>query len=209
MSEVSLCKRRKIVSMDSIASAPLAERIAKAPRRLTVYEYHELVNVGLLHEDDRVELIGGRLVAMEPIGSRHFSVVTELHRLLVRSVGERARVGVDAPIELSDDNEPQPDLALLRPRADRYFKSLPRAADVLLLIEVADSSLRYDRTEKMRLYAKHGIPEYWVVDVELRRLTVFLDPGEDGYRTEKDLDEGVIRAALVPEVEIRLQDLFI
>ncbi|HEX7157047.1 MAG TPA: Uma2 family endonuclease [Burkholderiaceae bacterium] len=196
------------MNIDSIDKPPLAERLAKLPPRLTVYEYHQLATAGVLDEDDRVELIEGRLVAMSPIGSRHAGTVTLLVRLLSRAVGDRAWVWVGNPVALSDLSEPQPDLALLKPRPDPYIEALPQAADVLLLIEVADSSLRFDRAVKVPLYARHGIAEYWLIDVERRRVTVFSDPGEQGYRVEAEVVEGVLSAKLLPEARVRLDELF-
>ena len=196
------------MSVDSIDRAPLAERIAQAPLHLTVYQYHQLVATGLLSEDDRVELIEGRLVAMQPIGSRHANTTARLNRMLVRAAGDRAIVWVGNPVELSDDSEPQPDLALLKAGPGEYAAALPRPADTLLLIEVADSTLRYDRTVKMRLYARHGVPEYWLVDVDRLQVTVFLDPGEEGYRAETEVAEGSVRSTLLPQIAISLADLF-
>ncbi|HEX7155747.1 MAG TPA: Uma2 family endonuclease [Burkholderiaceae bacterium] len=192
----------------SIEPTSLAERLAALPRRMTVDDYHRLGETGVLLEHDRVELIDGELVAMSPIGSGHGSFVTRLTGFLWRAVGEYALVWATNPVVLSELSEPQPDVALLKPRADWYAGSLPRPADVLLLIEVADSSLRFDRAVKMPLYARHGIAEYWLLDVARRRISVFSDPGDRGYRREVELGEGTLRPALLPQVEVRLEELF-
>jgi Uma2 family endonuclease len=192
----------------AINQAPLAERLAAMPRRLTVDDYHRLGDTGVLHEDDRVELIEGKLVAMPPIGSRHMGTILRLERLLASAAGEAVQFSAQNPVRLSNESEPQPDLVLLKRRADDYVESLPQPGDVLLLIEVADSSLRLDRAVKVPLYARHGIAEYWLIDLERRRVTVFSDPGEQGYGSEVEFDEGVVRAKLVPEAAVRVEELF-
>ena len=148
---------------------------------LTVDEYHRMADAGILRAGDRVELIEGEIIDMSPIGSDHASVVNRLISLMVRAVGISAIVSAQNPIHLNDLSEPQPDLALLRYRDDYYRAALPGAADVLLVVEVADSSLRYDREIKLPLYARHAIPEVWIVDLEQRRLEIHLRPAGDTY----------------------------
>jgi Uma2 family endonuclease len=149
--------------------------------RITVEEYYRMAEVGLLAPDARVELIEGEIIDMAPIGSRHAATVNTLARLLNEAVGAQAIVSIQAPIRLDPRNEPQPDLALLRPRPDRYSASHPAAADVLLVIEVSDTTLRYDRGVKVPLYARHGIPEVWIVDLENGLLHFFRSPAGDAY----------------------------
>jgi len=152
------------------------------PRRaLTVAEYHRMGEVGILTEDDRVELIEGELVAMSPIGSEHSGTVNGLTRLLVMAVGNRGVVAVQNPVQLDDRSEPQPDFAVLKPRSDDYRRATPRADDVLLLIEIADSSLAYDRTVKRSLYARHRIPEFWIVNLAAGEVEVCRNPSGDHY----------------------------
>ena len=130
-------------------------------RRFTVYEYHRMGEAGILHEDDRVELIEGELVEMTAIGTRHFACVNRLNRLLVGALGDEAIVSVQNPVRLNEYNEPQPDLAVIRPRD--YRLSLPGPGDVLLLVEVSDTTLAYDRSVKLPLYARAGIGVVWIV----------------------------------------------
>ena len=151
-------------------------------RKLDVGEYHKLAEAGILGEDDRVELIEGELIEMAPIGSPHAGTVNALTQLLVMGVAGQAIVAVQNPVHLGDMSEPQPDFALLRPRADHYRSATPTAADVLLLIEVADASGRYDRSVKLPLYARHGIPEVWIVDIGGRTIEAHREPGPRGYR---------------------------
>lgn len=149
--------------------------------KLDVHEYHRMGEAGILTDDDRVELIQGELVQMSPIGWGHSGTVNALTRLLVLAVGSRAMVSVQNPVRLDVHNEPQPDFALLRPRADDYRSELPAPADVLLLIEVADSSLRFDRLVKLPLYARHRIPEVWIVDLPAGAVEVCRGPTPEGY----------------------------
>ena len=115
---------------------------------------------------------------MAPIGSRHLAKVNRLARLLSQCVGNQAIISVQNPIALAPHNEPQPDLALLKPRADDYEGKLPGADDTLLVIEVADTTLAYDRDAKMPIYARHGLAEAWLVDIQGRSLSILLEPGE-------------------------------
>ena len=119
--------------------------------RFTVADYHKMAEAGILGRDDRVELIEGEIVAMAPIGSLHMAPVNRLNRFFVKACGDRAWVSIQGPVILGDGSEPQPDLLILNPRADAYANANPAAADVLLLIEVSDTSLAYDRGRKLEL----------------------------------------------------------
>lgn len=185
-----------------------AEEILRR-HRLNVDEYYRMAEAGILGPDARVELIEGEIIDMAPIGSRHAAVVRQLAHILHQNVGDQAIVSTQNPVRLDEYSEPEPDLALLRPRDDFYAAAHPGPGDVLLIIEVADTSLRYDREIKIPLYARHGIPEVWLVDLENERLLRFLEPGPDGYRTEEDVT-GIapIRPTRLPEIEVDLSTLF-
>jgi len=177
--------------------------------RLTVNDYHRMGETGILPEDARVELIEGEVIDMAPIGSHHAGIVKRLTRLLVQAVGASAIVSVQDPVILDGHSEPQPDVALLRPRNDFYTLAHPKANEVLLLIEVAESSLRYDESIKIPLYARHGIPEVWLIDVEQRRLTRFFNPREKGYVNDESPDAlSVLTPVALPDVDIDLSRLF-
>ena len=148
--------------------------------RFTVHDYHQMAAVGILDEDDRVELIDGEIVELPPIGGPHITAVNRLTELFVMALHGRAIVQVQNPIRLSEYAEPQPDLSLVRPGA-MHYPAWPE--NVLLVVEVAQASLRYDRRVKMPLYAQAGIPETWLLDVVGRRMFVHRDPAPDGYRT--------------------------
>lgn len=151
--------------------------------RFTADEYQAMGEAGILAEDDRVELIDGEVLAMSPPGPRHTGAVNRLNHLFVRLVADSAIVQVQSPVRVDSYSEPQPDLALLRPRADYYENVVATPSDVLLVIEIAQSSLAFDRTVKASLYARRGIHEYWIVDVNDRAVIRHTDPREGRYTT--------------------------
>lgn len=161
-----------------------------AKRSFTVAEYHRMGEVGILSEDDRVELIEGEIVKVSPIGSRHAACVARLNRTLVISLQHVVLVWTQNPVELDDYSEPEPDVALLKPRVDFYENAKPRPEDVLLVIEVSDSTLAYDRLVKVPLYARAGIPEAWVVNLAEERVETFADPSGGAYQTAATFSRG-------------------
>jgi len=169
--------------MNVETGASVLSRCPELPRhRWTVDEYHRMGEVGLLDPDVRVELLDGEVVEMAPIGVLHAAVSNRLTRLLVVSVGERAIVAVGNPVRLNLHSEPRPDFAVLRPRAD-YETRGPRPKDVLLAVEVSDTTLRRDRRVKLALYARAGIGEFWIVNLETRELEIYRSPAGDTYAT--------------------------
>jgi Uma2 family endonuclease len=151
-------------------------------RRFDVDDYHRMAEAGILTEDDRVELIDGEILAMTPIGPRHNAAVNRANRALVTAVGDRAIVQVQGSVRLDRFHEPQPDLVLLRPQHDFYVSRLPGPADILLIIEIAESSLQYDQEVKTRIYAEAGVPEYWLVNVDEGTVSCFTDARDGAYR---------------------------
>ena len=179
-----------------------------ARRALTIAEYHRMGEVGSLTGRDRGELIEGELVAMAPIGSEHSGTVNALTRLLVEIVGDRGVVAVQNPVQLDDLTEPEPDFAVLKPRPDYYRRATPRADDVLLLIEVADSSLAYDRAVKRSLYARHGIPEFWIVNLTAGEVEVCRTPTGDNYASVLHVGrEAILEPVLLPGAAIPVATL--
>ncbi len=152
-----------------------------ARHQLTVGEYYRMAEVGLLRPDARTELIEGEVIDMAAIGTRHASTVTRLMRLFELTAAERAVVSVQNPLRLGDRSEPEPDLMLLVPREDFYASAHPVPADVWLLVEVSDTTLRYDTEIKLPLYAQHGVPEVWVFDLENAVLRRYRQPAGDAY----------------------------
>lgn len=147
----------------------------------SVEDYRLLAEAGILHEDDRLELIEGRIIDMSPIGSSHAGSVNRLLGIFVNLFQERAIVSVQNPVQLDAYSEPQPDLMLLRPRDDFYAERHPGPEDVLLLLEIADTSLDYDRNVKIPLYAGHAIQEVWLLNIRDQTVEVYRSPGPDGY----------------------------
>ncbi len=141
--------------------------------RITVHDYHRMAEIGVLAPDARVELIEGEIIDMAPIGKDHQSIVDQLNRTLVRAVGDNAIVRVQGSVRLSQWSEPGPDIVLLAPRRDFYHGEFAAGADTLLVIEVSDTTLHYDREVKVPLYARHGVPEVWIVDVQNGALLVY------------------------------------
>ncbi len=162
--------------------------------RYTVAEYYRMAETGILKPDERVELIEGEIIDMPPIGIDHAYVVTRLTAIFTRKAELKAIVSTQNPIRLTPHSEPQPDIALLRYREDFYRHMRPGPEDILLLIEVADSSLRFDREIKLPLYARHGIPEVWIVDLGRQRLEVYRRPVEGTYLQKHYLKRGEIVA---------------
>ena len=159
-------------------------RTAPCRHRLTVSDFHRMGEAGIFAAGDRVELIDGEVIDMSPIGALHAAIVALLTAFLCRSVGSGVIVWCQNPIRLDEASEPEPDIALLRPRADGYMSAHPGPEDVLVVIEVADTSLAYDLGVKVPLYARHGIPEAWVIDAATRQTRVFREPSAEGYRRE-------------------------
>jgi Uma2 family endonuclease len=151
-------------------------------RLFDVDEYHRMAQAGILSEDDRVELIDGEIAAMTPIGPRHNAAVNRATRALVTAVGGQAIVQVQGSVRLDRFREPQPDLVLLRPQPDFYASRLPGPSDILLIIEIAESSLDYDRDVKGRIYAQSGVQEYWLVDLDDRSVSCRTGPHGGAYQ---------------------------
>lgn len=178
--------------------------------RLTVDDYYRMAEVGVLAPDARVELIEGEIIDMTPPGSPHAGTVNLLLDILMSSVRPHAIVSSQSPARLSQISEPQPDLLVLRARDDFYRRAHPTPADVLLLVEVSDSSLRYDRKVKAPLYAKYGVPEVWIVDVKGRKLHIHRRPLDGEYADMQTLSTpGVMTIAALPDVKIDLSALFV
>ncbi|MFO0876104.1 MAG: Uma2 family endonuclease, partial [Gemmataceae bacterium] len=155
----------------------------------SVAEYEQLGKLGILGEHERVELIRGEIVQKMTIGELHAACVNRLTRLFTRALDDRAIVSIQNPVRLAD-SEPEPDVALLKPREDFYATGLPTGADVLLVVEVADTSLEYDRQEKGPLYAEAGIPEFWLVNLVEGRLEVHRQPQAGVYQESFTFERG-------------------
>jgi Uma2 family endonuclease len=173
----------------------------------TVDEYEQMIAAGVLGEDDRLELIEGEIIKMSPIGAIHVFIVNRLTNLLAARVRERAIVSVQNPIRLAN-SQPQPDLTLLLPSVGLRPHSLPGAGDVLLLIEVADTTARFDQAVKVPVYGGEGIGEYWLVDIAKGVVEVYRGPGAGGYETKETFGPGdVVSPEAFPDVRLDVHDI--
>jgi Uma2 family endonuclease len=177
--------------------------------RFTVEQYRRMGKTGILPEDNRLELICGDIIVREPIGVQHASTVTRLNHLWTSRLGDRANVSIQNPVQFPPlDSELQPDVMLLRPREDFYAAGHPQAADVLLMIEVADTTLRLDRRIKIPLYARAGAREVWLVDLTTSRLEVNREPVGDRYAVGRVLARGErVSPEAFPDLTIDVADL--
>jgi Uma2 family endonuclease len=174
----------------------------------TVDEYHRMSQAGILSEDDRVELIEGEIIKMSPIGKLHASCVKRLNAILNRRVGQFAIVSVQDPIQLNEHSEPEPDIALLKLRDDFYSQQLPFAEDVLLIIEVGDTSVEYDRNVKLPLYARAGIGETWLANLPADKLEVYSEPVNGIYERVGELRRGEsISPEAFPTVVLKVEEI--
>ncbi len=181
----------------------MSVRIAK--HYFTADEFERMAQVGLFPEGARLELIGGEIVEMSPIGKRHAACVDALNWWLSRKVGDAAIVRIQNPIQLDDFTEPQPDLSLLKPREDFYRDVLPAPADVLLVVEVADTSVDYDRQVKLPLYARAGIAEVWIVNLPEDKIETYARPAGGAYEAEAERRRGErVSSSTLPSLAVEV-----
>jgi Uma2 family endonuclease len=188
----------------------MAVEVEAARRLFTRAEYHRMAEVGILTHGERVELICGEIIKKLAQGRRHRAFVGNLNQILVARLAGRAIVSIQMPIVLSHDTEPEPDVQILRRRLVPYKEREGDASDALLVIEVAESSLAYDRTTKLKLYSAAGIPEYWVVDCVAESIEIHRVPGADGYRDVTRLDgpTATVVPQAFPDVALTLAEIF-
>ena len=199
-----LRQERGGVRVEMITIAP-TKASAPTRRRFTVDEYYAMAKAGILTEQDRVELLDGDIIAMPPIGHWHADNVDIFTNWLPQALHGRAIVRVQGPLRLSDVSEPEPDVMLLRSREGNYRSGHPRPSDVLLVIEVADTSVEYDKGAKLSAYARAGIAEVWIVVRKERRVEVYTGPGEGGYANVRRVGaEGKIAPGAFPDVELEV-----
>jgi Uma2 family endonuclease len=177
--------------------------------RISADSYQKMVETGVLTEYDRVELVDGDMLNMAPIGLSHSAVTDRLTKLLVLSAGDSAIVSTGRSLKLGEYSVPQPDLMLLKLREDFYAAQIPMAPDVLLLVEVSDSSLAYDQGIKRALYARHGVAEYWVVDIPGQRVHVYREPTGDGYaQALEHAADDIVSARALPSLQVAARKFF-
>ncbi len=175
----------------------------------TVAEYNRMGETGILREDDRLELIEGEIIEMPPIGSPHASCVKYLIMVLKQMLGDQVLLSVQDPIQLDDYSEPEPDVALLRLRDDFYRHAHPMPDDVLLVIEVSDTTLRFDREIKVPLYAKAGIAEVWIINLPEEQIELYAQPADNTYQISRVFMRGTeARAHNFPNVKVDVSAVF-
>jgi len=172
----------------------------------SVDDFYKMAEIGIFDEDSRVELLGGEVFAMSPIGSKHAACVNRLLASLTRQVGDEVIVSPQNPVRLSDDTEPEPDVSVLRPKPDFYASAHPRPADILLIVEVAETSLAYDRDRKLPFYAAAGIPEVWIVDLAGGAVTAYSGPSGEAYRQTREYRRGeALSPAALPQISLPVE----
>jgi Uma2 family endonuclease len=177
-------------------------------RKFTVEQYQQMIESGIIAEGERVELIRGEIIEMAAIGRRHAAGVNRLVRLFTQIIGDRAIISPQNPVQLDNNSAPQPDIALLHPRADFYEAGHPQPQDIFLLVEVADSTVETDREVKIPLYAEQGIVEVWLVDINAQCVEVYREPSPTNYQNIQKFQRGqnlVIQA--FPDINITIDQI--
>ena len=190
----------------------MSAAMEEEPRRhrITVDEYYRMGELGLIAPDARVELIDGEIIDMAPIGNPHMATVDRINKLLIHAVGDRAIVRCQGAVQLGDYSAPEPDFVLLAPRTDYYSTRRAISSDTLLAIEVSDTTLKYDSGRKMSLYARHDVPELWVIDVPKARLLLFRRPSGDKYLETSILEApNTMSIEKLPGVVMDLSSIYI
>ena len=194
-------------SIPAAAPAPALASDRKT-RKFTVAEYYRMAEVGILGPEERLELIEGDIIVMPPIGPGHADNVNELNEVLAGYAPGRFRIGIQNPIHLDNGSEPQPDVVLLRRRPEGYGAAHPTPADVLLIIEVADSTLNYDREVKAHIYGRNNVPETWVRNLPDDCIERFSEPGPNGYGQHTVHRRGeTITPVSLPDLRLAVADL--
>ena len=187
-----------------------APTISKTPtkHRFTVEQYYKMAEVGILDVEQRTELIEGEVIEMSPIGAKHAACLSKLADVLRDRTRNKALVRQQNPIHMGDRSEPQPDIAVVKERQNYYLESHPIPTEIFLLIEVADSTLKYDRDVKVPLYAKAGIPELWIANLEAQVFETYRQPSETGYQHVQIYGKGeVINLLMLPDVAIAIDEI--
>jgi Uma2 family endonuclease len=177
-------------------------------RQFTIAQYHQMIETGVLHEGDRVELIEGEILEMAAMGSKHAAQVRRLNHLFSRRFGDDVWVSIQNPVELGPRSEPEPDVALLRWRKDCYETEHPQASDIYLVIEVADSTAEFDRKVKAPLYARSKVIEYWLIDLNAEAIAVYREPAPEGYRQVETMQRGQFICVMgLPNAEFTVDEI--
>jgi len=202
--------------MSAIIKSPTETRINSSfarngevgQRLIRSEEYQRMVELGIFHEDERIELIEGRIVQMSPKNLKHALATTRSNRCFQKIAGDRAFVRVQDPILLNDYSEPEPDIVLVAPHDERYLEHHPTPKDIFLVLEIADSSLIYDREAKGPLFAQNGVVQYCLLNLQSRELEDYREPSPNGYRSKRTYtEEQSFNLVAFPKVSIKVKDL--
>ena len=193
----------------TVIDAQIEQELEPQIHLWSIADYHQMIEAGILDEDDRVELLEGKIVCMSPQRPFHAASVQRSANHLYELLRRRAYIRVQLPVILGNDSEPEPDLAVVRFDANEYSFRHPEPPDIYLLIEVADSTIAKDRNQKARIYAKNRVLEYWILDLQKRQVYVFRQPEESIYREKLILnsDDSITMQAF-PDVAIALNAMF-
>ena len=192
----------------AVPEQPIPGRQGPETRKFTVAEYYRMADAGVLSPEERVQLIEGEIIVMPPIGPGHASGVALSNRAFSRQAGEQFIVQVQNPLRMDDGSEPEPDVMLLRPRADYYAAGHPTPADTFVVLEVSDSTLQYDRGRKANLYGRAGIAQTLVLNLPEDCIEDFTEPGPEGYGRHIIRRRGEkIRLVALPDLELAVADL--
>ncbi|MBS1797448.1 MAG: Uma2 family endonuclease [Acidobacteria bacterium] len=177
-------------------------------RRIRASEYERMIEAGIYTENDRLELLNGEIIEIMPKGPKHTSVNSRILRYLIRLMGDRAIVRSQDPIRLDDFSEPEPDVVLAEPTEDEYAENHPTPADILLIVEISDTTLVYDREDKSRAYSRNGIRHYLLINLQDETIEDYREPGADGYGSKRTCRRGDrFNLVAFPEIEIGVEDL--
>ncbi|MGB3509943.1 MAG: Uma2 family endonuclease [Microcoleaceae cyanobacterium] len=178
-------------------------------RLFTVNEYYKMLEAGVLTENERVELIRGEIVKMSPIGIHHSACVKRLNELFILRLAKTVTVGIQAPVRLNDNSEPEPDISLLQRKQDFYESQHPQPENVFLLIEVSDTTVKYDQEVKIPLYAENNIVEVWLVNLSQKCLEVYRQPTGNGYENVQTFQRGeIVAIQALPNVTFTVDEIF-
>ncbi|MDX1942541.1 MAG: Uma2 family endonuclease [Saprospiraceae bacterium] len=183
------------------------EAIQLKKRRISIRDYHKMAEAGILPERG-VELINGEIIEISPIGSKHGKIVKKLNWLLSTALDDRAIISIQNPVIANNFSEPEPDVAILKYREDFYENEHPHGQDVLLIIEVGDSSIAYDRKFKLPLYAESGVPECWLIDLEKKEIHTHWQPIDEAYKFRELVQLGEIAKAQYFDLALDTAQLF-
>lgn len=204
-SHSALCNAR---SSEIFFEASFIMQIEATRKRFTVDDYYRMAEIGILSENDRTELIEGEIIEMSPIGDPHLTAVNRATMIFARGIGDKVVVSVQNPAHMDRYNEPQPDVLLIRPREGFYGTGKPDPEDVVLLIEVSDTSLRFDRKVKVAIYARNRIREVWIIDLEGEAIHVYREPKGNTYASIETKERSeMISPQAFPDFSLKVSDL--